>query len=277
MLIVNAVASALIVTSLASPATETAYENKAEIETVRADCMKERGLKYLPEEVMKREWTKEERARVTGDPEAMRAYRAKYGFGVWSRLVFPKDPAVHGEGRESRNNKHLMSLSPSRLKSYQAADERCFAKAVKSVLGKKASSQADFLEQMGAAVDGRLRVLDQDGKLVKLGEEFASCLGVSTAKPSELAERGVREFRKQSTEVARSRQTTSVPEEKLKDKDFWMWPAMKPAQARPYLDKEVAAALADLKCGKAFYQAYLPRARAVQERVYQEYAIDFAL
>ncbi len=272
---VTALVIAASVGGTAAPGNEAAYENKAEIESARAACMKEQGLKYLPEPVVKRKRTAEEKARLAGDHEAMRAYRAKYGFGVWSRLVFPDDPAVNAGSGESRNNKILMSLSPAELKAYRAADDKCFAKAVKVVLGKTVTSQADLLDQVNAAERKKLRALDADKKIAGLAKEFAGCLGIKETRPSALAARGPAAFRKEATEVAKTRHKGSLPEG-LKDEDAMM-PDLTPEQARPYLDKEVEAALADLKCGKAFYAVYSPRARSVQEQVYREYALDFAL
>ncbi|MEQ4721150.1 hypothetical protein [Nonomuraea sp. B19D2] len=274
MFVAKAVAAALLVTSfggLATPETEAAYDNKAKIESMRADCMKEQGLTYLPEKVLKRERTKEERARLAGDYEALRAYRARYGFGVWSKLVFPGDPAVDRDMGESRNNKLLMSLSAKDLKAWRAASEGCFAKAVKSVLGKTVTSEADFLADVNAALDRGLRELDTDKKLAALGKKFGSCLKIAEARPTVLADRGRATFTKQATEVARTQSKSSFP------KGAVVLPRLTPEQAKPYLAKEVTAALADLECGKAFYPAYAPRARAIQERVYQEYALDFAL
>ncbi|MFI7128228.1 hypothetical protein ACIBQ1_21185 [Nonomuraea sp. NPDC050153] len=274
MFVAKAVAAALLATSfggLATPGTEAAYASKAKIESMRADCMKEQGLTYLPEKVVKRDRTKEERARLAGDHEALRAYRAKYGFGVWSKLVFPGDPAVDRDMGESRNNKHLMSLSAKDLKAWRAADERCFAKSVKTVLGKTVTSEADFLSEVNAALGNGLRELDADPKLSALGKDFGACLKIAETRPTALADRGRATFTKQATEVARTQSKGSLP------KGAVVMPRLTPEQAKPYLDKEVKAALADLECGKAFYPAYAPRARAVQERVYQEYALDFAL
>ncbi|MFI6732497.1 hypothetical protein ACIBI9_06135 [Nonomuraea sp. NPDC050451] len=276
MFVAKAVAAALLATSFgglatATPGTEAAYENKAKIESTRAACMKEQGLTYLPEKVIKRDRTKEERARLAGDHEALRAYRAKYGFGVWSRLVFPGDPAVDRDMGESRNNKLLMSLSAKDLKAWRAADDKCFAKAVKSVLGKTVTSQAGFLADVNSALAKGLRELDTDPKLAALGKEFGGCLKIAETRPTVLAARGRAKFAEEATEVARTQSKGSLPEGSA------ALPGLTPEQARPYLAKEVKAALADLECGKAFYPGYAPRARAIEERVYQEFALDFAL
>ncbi|MEU0569074.1 hypothetical protein ABZ297_27370 [Nonomuraea sp. NPDC005983] len=279
MFIAKTVATALLVTAfggLASPGTDGAYANKGKMESIRATCMKEQGFRYLPEPVIKHKWTKEERARLAGDYEALRAYRAKYGFGVWSKLVFPDDKVVNPDSGESRNNKTMMSLSPSELKKYRAADNTCFSKAVKEVLGKSVSSFAGYLDKLDAALEHEVGALDSDKKLAQLGKEFAGCLKIAETRPSVLAERGRTAFRKEATEVARTKQPDPIPKH-LQGENFFMKPMLSPEEAKPYLDKEVDAALADLECGKAFYQGYSPRARAAGERVYQEFALDFAL
>ncbi|WP_431933946.1 hypothetical protein [Nonomuraea jabiensis] len=276
MFVAKAVAAALLTTSFgglatATPGTEAAYADKAKIESMRAGCMKEQGLTYLPEKVVKRDRAKEERARLAGDHEALRAYRATYGFGVWSRLVFPGDPAVDRDLGESRNDKHLMSLSAKDLKAWRAADDKCFAKAVKTVLGKTVTSQDDFLADVNAALGKGLRELDTDPKLAALGKEFGGCLKIAETRPTVLADRGRAAFTKEATGVARAQSKGSLP------KGAVVMPQLTPEQAKPYLDKEVKAALADLECGKTFYPAYAPKARAIEERVYQEFALDFAL
>ncbi|MEV0830160.1 hypothetical protein [Nonomuraea rubra] len=279
MFIAKAVATALLVTSfggLTSPDTQAAYQDKAKMESMIAACMKEQGLTYLPEKVIKTNRTKAEQARLAGDYEALRAYRAKYGFGVWSQVVYPNDPSVNPDAGESRNNRHLMSLSPAELKNWRAGQDKCFAKAAKSVLGKTVSSRADLNDKLNADMRKAVGKLDKDQQLAQLGKEFGACLQVSETKPTALAKRGLTEFRKQATEVARSRQTGPLPKA-LQGKDVFIKPNMTAEEAKPYLEKEVEAALADLECGKAFYKAYLPRERSIAVRVYQTYAYDFAL
>ncbi|WP_433519512.1 hypothetical protein ACQP2T_30585 [Nonomuraea sp. CA-143628] len=53
-------------------------------------------------------------------------------------------------------------------------------------------------------------------------------------------------------------------------------PNLKPARARPYLDKEIKAALKDLRCGKDFYPAYSPKAIEITSRVYQGFGREGA-
>ncbi|SEH02710.1 hypothetical protein SAMN05444920_12946 [Nonomuraea solani] len=255
----KAVAAVLIAGAL-SPGTEAAYEKKAAMEETRVACMKEQGLTYLAEPVVKRQWQPGERERLAGDYEALRAYRAKYGFGVWSKHVFP-DAA----SKENPNNKNMMAMSAKELKKWRAADEGCFAKAAKEHLGMTVTSfWDDYLTKLDTALEDSIAPLDKDPRLVGLGERFAKCLGAGPTKPSVLAELGRSKFLKERTELAKKNHKGDKPV---------MWGPMKPAEARPYLAKEIKAALKDLECGKTFYAAYSPAAWAAKERVYQEFAM----
>ncbi|MFI7709347.1 hypothetical protein [Nonomuraea sp. NPDC049480] len=273
---VKAVAAVLIA-GVMSPGTEAVYEKKAAIEETRVACMKESGFTYLAEPVIKRTWHPGERERLAGDYEALRTYRAKYGFGVWSKAVYPRDPVVNPDSGENPNNENMMAMSADELKKWRAADDACFSKAVKQHLGMTVTSYwDDYVGKLDAALDRSVAALDKDAQLAQLGERFAKCLGVSQTKPSVLAELGHSQFTKQRTEVAKKQHKGPLPKAP-KGRTLIMWSTMKPAEAKPYLDKEIKAALKDLECGKSFYAAYSPKAWAAKERVYQEFAVDYAL
>ncbi|NUW44444.1 hypothetical protein [Nonomuraea rhodomycinica] len=275
----KAVAVTLLVGSFGastSPETQAAYEKKAAVEQTRVACMKEQGLTYLAQPVTKRKRQPGERERITGDYAALRAYRAKYGFGVWSPLVFPRDPVVNPVSGENPNNDTMMAMSAEELKKWRAADDRCFAKAAEQHLGKTVTSYDGYLTRLDAALDASLVPLDEDGQLTRLGRQFAKCLGVGQAKPSVLAVLGRSQYTKQAGEVARKNWKGELPKAP-EGRTIILKPQLKPAEAKPYLDKEIRSALKDLECGKSFYAAYSPRAWAAKERVYQEFAVDFAL
>ncbi|MEV4577986.1 hypothetical protein AB0K16_32545 [Nonomuraea jabiensis] len=279
MLIAKTIAVVAVAASFGgftATAAQAVQADKPAFEKSRAACMKEQGLSYTPEDGVKGEPTKEEKARLAGDYEALRAYRSKYGFGVWSVLVFPKDPVVNPESGVSRNHDMLSKLSASELKTWRAADDKCFAKAIKAVTGKSVTSQRDLVEKVNAAERKGLRAVDSDKKIAALGKQFASCLKVTETRPTVLAARGRAAFAKEATEVAKAQGHGKLPDA-LEGKEYTTLPKLTPEEAKPYLDREVEAALTDLECGKAFYQAYAPRARAVQERVYREYALGLAL
>ncbi|MEU5865478.1 hypothetical protein ABZ815_30210 [Nonomuraea sp. NPDC047529] len=276
----KAVAATLLIgtfSALPSPETQAAYEKKAAMEQTRVACMQEKGLTYLAEPIVKRKWQPGELERLAGDHEALRAYRAKYGFGVWSRLVYPGDPAVNPVSGESVNNKNLMAMPADELKKWRAADDACFAEAAEKHLSLTVTSQrGDYLTQLNAALDKSVAALDKDERLARLGKRFGACLGISDTRPSVLAERGRSAFVKQATQVARKLYKGSLPKAP-EGRTLALIPPLKPEQAKPYLEKEIKTALKDLECGKSFYAAYSSKAKTAKEQVYQRFAVDFAL
>ncbi|MFE3455428.1 RNA polymerase sigma factor [Nonomuraea sp. NPDC059194] len=169
------------------------------------------------------------------------------------------------------NNKIVMALPEAEQKTYRLAQDKCFIEAVKTVLGKNISSWEDYGRQHAAAYDKLADTeLNGSANLVKLGRSFAACLKVTSAKPTELAERGRQVFVDERTEVARRQGVSAPANAKI------IIPPMKPEQAKPYLKKEVKAALDDLACGKDFYAAYAPQAWKLQQKVNADYGVPFA-
>ncbi|MEV4400314.1 hypothetical protein [Nonomuraea sp. NPDC049607] len=277
MLIAKAVAVTLLAGTFggltASPSGDAAaYEKQTQLEAERVACMTERGLDYAASPEARYKWQPGEQERLAGDLKALRAYRAKYGFGVWSPNVYPKDEVVNPVRQENPNDKTLMSLPADELKEWRAADESCFSQAVKEVLGKTVTSQDDYHDQLDAAVRKSLSVLDQDERLVQLGKRFAACLGVNRTAPTALDGLSHTKIARQASDVAKKAWKGELP----KGKTAIFRPNLKPAQARPYLDKEIKAALKDLDCGKDFYPAYSPKAVEITSRVYQEFGREGA-
>ncbi|MFI7128914.1 hypothetical protein ACIBQ1_24650 [Nonomuraea sp. NPDC050153] len=277
MFIAKAVAATLLAGSfggLTSPPSggAAAYEKQTQLEAKRVACMTERGLDYVASPEPRYNWQPGEQERLAGDLEALRAYRAKYGFGVWSPNVYPKDKVVNPVQHENPNNKLLMSLSAGKLKKWRAADESCFSKAVKEVLGKTVTSQEDYHDQLEAAAQKSLSVLDQDKQLVQLGKQFAACLGVGETRPTALDGLSHTKIVRQASDVAKKAWKGELP----KGETVVFRPNLKPEEAGPYLDKEIKAALKDLECGKDFYPAYSPKAVEITSRVYQEFGREDA-
>jgi hypothetical protein len=279
MFIAKAVAATLLAGSFgalaSSPADDAAYDKQRQMEDKRVACMTEQGLTYVAALAPQRQWQPGERERLAGDLKALRAYRAKYGFGVWSPNVYPKDQVVNPTSPDNPNDKTLMSLSAADLKKWRAADDACFSQAVKEVLGKTVTSQEDYYDQLEAAVNKSLSVLDQDKELVRLGKQFATCLGVGQTSPTALDGLSHTKIVRQASEVARKAWKGELPKAP-KGKTVIFRPNLKPAEAKPYLAKEIKAALKDLECGKAFYPAYSPRAVEITSRVYQEFGRESA-
>ncbi|GLW11555.1 hypothetical protein Misp01_66830 [Microtetraspora sp. NBRC 13810] len=277
MFIAKAVAATLLAGSfggLTSPPSgdAAAHEKQTRLEVRRVACMTEKGLDYIASPEPRYTWQSGERERLAGDLEALRAYRAKYGFGVWAPNVYPKDSVVNPVQQENPNNKMLMSLSAGQLKKWRATDESCFSQAVKEVLGKTVTSQEDYSDQLEAAVRKSLSVLDRDTQLVQLGKQFAACLDVSRTEPTALDGLSHTKIVRQASDVAKK----AWQGERPKGRTVIFRPNLKPAQARPYLDKEIKAALKDLECGKGFYAAYSPKAMEITSRVYQEFGREGA-
>ncbi|MFG3437339.1 hypothetical protein ACGF0J_08850 [Nonomuraea sp. NPDC047897] len=273
MFIAKAVAATLLAGSFggltAPPSGEAAaYDKQTRLEAERVACMTEQGLDYVAAPEPHRTWQAGEKERLAGDLKALRTYRAKYGFGVWSPNVYPKDPAVNPVQHDNPNNKTLMSLSDGELKKWRAADQTCFSRAVKKVLGKTVTSQEDYDDQLHAAVDTSLRVLDRDKQLVTLGKQFAACLGVSQTRPTELDVLSHTKVVRQASDVAKKAWKGELPKG---SENAVFRPNLKPEQAKPHLAKEIKAALKDLECGKDFYPAYAPKALDITSRVYQEF------
>ncbi|MEU7896204.1 hypothetical protein AB0B45_25530 [Nonomuraea sp. NPDC049152] len=265
MLLLNALLVAAVAVT-PSPEYDTAHANAVKLEQAQVSCMKAAGLEYLPADIDKDTRSDADRKALNGDYAAMRAKRAKEGFGVWSWHVYPKSH----EGKDHPNDKIILALPESKHKAYQAAQDKCFVESVKTVLGKDVSSTDDYYTQLDGAYD-KLAETELNGapNLIKLGGSFATCLKVTSAKPTDLAERGRKAFLDERTEVAREQGVRAPAQAKI------VFPRMTPAQARPYLKKEVKAALEDLECGKDFYAAYAPQAWKLQQKVYAEYGLAF--
>ncbi|MFC7587297.1 hypothetical protein ACFQYP_28955 [Nonomuraea antimicrobica] len=244
--------------------------------------MKQKGFRYIafvpPEDPL----TDDEAKRRAGDYEALKAQRAKYGFGVFSLYVQPKGPDApesmpYPDG--DPNGKIRANLSPAQYKSYWKAVSACIVVAAKQVLGKKVTSDTDLWDQRAAASDKATeREIDGDAELVKLASNMATCLTgkgyeVSDTRPVQMAGRGWGAFLDLEDEVGR-RQREKDPEMPSPSKKGTVQKfgaQLTSAQAKPYLDKEIKAALDDLECGKDFYRVYTPKSEAIYQKVAEEY------
>jgi hypothetical protein len=233
------------------------------MEQIKADCMKQKGFKYVAFVAPQRPQSD------LSTYEAMKTYRQKYGFGVFSQYVYPKDPLTGSiESAEAAlgadpNEKIMAKLNDSQFDSYNEALKGCVGKAAKEVLNKEVESALDGAMQMREAREElEAAEIDGDSALISLAAGFADCLGgkgrrVPSAKPMALAKRGETEFRDQLKE--------------LSGKSEHRAPDITPAQARPHLDQEIKAALEDLECGKEFYTRYAPKHASISARVRGEY------
>ncbi|MEV4574095.1 hypothetical protein AB0K16_12645 [Nonomuraea jabiensis] len=262
----------------------TVQEKRRQFESVKADCMKQKGFRYVAFVPPEHPLTDDERKRRAGDYEALKAQRAKYGFGVFSLYVHPKGPDAPDNmpdlSEADPNGKIWTKLSSAQRKSYWKAVSACVVVAAKQVLGKKVQSDTDLFEQLAAAGErASEREIDGDAELVELASSMATCLTgkgykVSGTRPTELAQRGWREFLDREDEIGR-RQREDVPDVPSPTKEGEIkrtfGATLTPTEAKPYLDKEIKAALDDLECGKDFYRVYTPKAEAIDQKVAEEW------
>jgi hypothetical protein len=265
----------------ASP-TPKGQERQYRIQAITADCMKQRGFKYIPYVPPPRQETEEERKRDSGDYAAMKAFREKYGYGVWASIVYPAqfgNPSVKPEGNPpvDPNWEIQGSLSAAQNRAYREALDACFAQGVKQVTGKEVSSVFDQGNRVNARIDQlKTRELDGDPRLVKLAADMAACLKakgyrIGSTTPSALGDRGAKTFRAEMSRIGREQR--KLPESVSGDSVIVV-PDMPADAARPYLTREIKDALDDLECGKDFYPVYTPKSREIDRRAYVEYGIQ---
>ncbi|MEU1389179.1 MULTISPECIES: hypothetical protein [unclassified Nonomuraea] len=266
-----------------SKSAATAQEKRRQFESVKADCMKQKGFRYIAYVPAEDPMTDDERKRRAGDYEALKAQRAKYGFGVFSVYVYLKGPDAPDfmpdfSGADP-NGDILSKLSPAQYRSYWKAAGACVVVAAKRALGKEVKSDRDLFEQADAAAErAAKREIDGDAELAELASSMATCLTgkgykVSGTRPDQLATRGWNAFSDQEDEIGRKQREHAPP---VKHREKGELPrtfgaTFMPEEARPYLDKEIKAALDDLECGKDFYRVYTPKLEAIHQKVAEEF------
>ncbi|MEV0620428.1 hypothetical protein AB0I81_44400 [Nonomuraea sp. NPDC050404] len=271
-------------TTDASPVA-AAKDKKHQFESAKADCMKQKGFKYVAYVKPEKQLSDQDRKLASGDYEAMRTYREKYGFGIFSRHVYPTEIGIetsHEEVDDDPNVKILRKFSPAQHDAYNKAKDACISAASKQVLGLTVKSNIDYFGQYTLSLR-RLRgaELDGDAKLVELAGSMATCLKgkghpVKDTKPSRMQRRGEDLFMDQQGAIGREQQGDLPKGPKMtKETRQFQMPTLSPQQARPYLDKEIKAALDDLECGKDFYATYEPRDTAIKQRLNEQFASSF--
>ncbi|GLX01203.1 hypothetical protein Misp02_52890 [Microtetraspora sp. NBRC 16547] len=259
-----------------------AKDKKHQLEAVKADCMKQKGFKYVAYVRPEKQDSDEQIKRASGDYEAMRKYRAKFGFGVFAEFVYPKEMQGSAEPDANPNREIQSRLSAAQGGAYRKAFDACVIAAVKQVIGKDLKSADDYYEQMNMAMRRATAAeLDGDPQLVELATAMAGCLKgkgypVGKTTPGAMSDRGFRVFWAQSDKLGRQ-QRPDVPDVAPPAKDGQIQMTYQPdltvAEARPYLNKEIKAALDDLECGKDFYPAYSPRSKAITGRLFEEFGM----
>ena len=252
-------------TAQPSPSAATAGQGLGEnqrIELAKADCMKANGFKYvawIPPEPPETEQSKMGSAR---DYEGMKAYRAKYGFGVSSMLVYPPDGETAGQEHESKNpNVALVkSLSPAQRRSYGTKFEKCQIAAIKQITGKVVKSADEwsrFREQ--AYVARRKRELNGDARLTELATGMADCMTakgyrITAHSPLAMRDWGYTTFTRELHELAK-KDDKSIPDFDPESGTGYIPAHLTEGEKRAILNREIKAALDDLECGKDFHLA----------------------
>ncbi|MFG6195957.1 hypothetical protein [Nonomuraea sp. JJY05] len=262
-----------------------AKDKKHQLEAAKADCMKQKGFKYVAWVKPETPQSDEDRRRDAGDYQAMRKYREKYGFGIFAEFIYPKEmdspQAQIDRGVVDPNMKIQEVLSEAQLNAYHKAKDACMVTAAKQVLGVNLKSNLDYYNQIALTRKrATAGTLDSDPELVELATTMATCLKgkgytVTDTTPTALAKRGEDVFLKEQDKVGRE-QDDSVPDvappaKKGQGQEIHM-PSLTAEQAKPYLAKEIKAALDDLECGKDFYPVYTPRKSAIDAQVRAQFA-----
>ena len=273
-----------LATGCAGVATETAPSSPAQgVEQRRqaemATCMKGEGFKYVAFVAKGETPSPERQAANNGDYGAMKAFRAKYGFGHFATYIYSKEfpnPMVKPDDPEIDPNAQLRSaLSDQQRKAYAKAYDSCYVASIKKITGKVVKSEMDHFDQVEEArTQAKRRSLDGDPGLVEKAANMADCLRgegyrAASNNPTAMATRGWDEARAMVEELGRS---DDIDDSRLGEGQFFE-PALTAAQARPYLTKEIRIALDDLECGKDFYAAYLPKAQEIEAKVNEEYGV----
>ncbi|NUW33682.1 hypothetical protein HTZ77_19910 [Nonomuraea sp. SMC257] len=264
----------------AAASTPAAADKKQQLESVKADCMKQKGFKYVPYAGPPRKETEQDRKISSGDYQAMRKDREKNGFGVYPAYVYPEEFRREREKSDAAhpdpNLKIQSKLSPAQLDAFHKASDACQAAAAKQVLGLTIKSGMDYFQQRDAARKKAVTSeLDSDPRLVELAGAMATCLknkgySVADTAPSKMAVRGHISFLEQQDRQGREQhpeEAQSMPKAKKGEEPNYLSPELTPEEAKPYLEKEIKAALDDLECGKDFYAAYAPRETAISQQV----------
>ncbi|MFB4291606.1 hypothetical protein ACBI99_28420 [Nonomuraea sp. ATR24] len=242
-------------------------------ESLKAACMAERGFKYemwVPDRTL----TPEALRRADGHYASMRRHRERYGHGVFSGYVHRTTQEAGGVDLHPSfpNDRYISALSASQQTAYHQADQECFTRAVKAVLGRDVTAVDDLHRLHGAAhraLDER--EFDSDPRLVALARDYAACLRakgypVSTEKPSQISHLEEERFRAKLSALGREQNPGAEP-------GMEVMPTLTREEAMPHLREEISSALDDLECGKEFFPAYHPRHRVATDRLRDEWGL----
>ncbi|MEU0567385.1 hypothetical protein ABZ297_18650 [Nonomuraea sp. NPDC005983] len=244
-----------------------------QIETLKADCMKGKGFKYVawvhPDEPL----TDEDKQRLSPDFATRKAYRATHGFDLMYRQIHG-GPESAKDAPVDPNYAIRDDLSPAQQKAYGKASDGCEAEAIKKVTGKVVKSVGDWRQQLNKLYAQRMkRELDGDPQLVELATAKADCLTakgyqVSSTKPTVMGDWGRQLVERELHERAR-KEDKGIPPYDPDSGVAYGTTRLTDQEKRQYLQKEIKTAVDDLECGKDFDAAFSPKATQIWERVSQ--------
>ncbi|MEV6864029.1 hypothetical protein AB0M44_23845 [Streptosporangium subroseum] len=261
----------------ASPATDP-HGKRRQMEAMRADCMKQKGFKYIPN--IPPPLTTSSKASLldrSGEYSAMRKYREKHGFGVYFASAYPDDPEEGWPKPIPDPNMELaQSLSKTQYNARTVADNACYAAVFTKLTGKKVSSTDDVYAQAETMyMKARERQLDGDPQMVELAGDFGDCLKskgypVASRKPTAMAFNSGLIFQEQNNAdlIKRLKSGEAKTPEAMR---------MTPDEARPYLAREIKASLDDLECGRDFYAVFRSRDTKLFEGIWNEFGREDGL
>ncbi|GAA2903194.1 hypothetical protein Acy02nite_86600 [Actinoplanes cyaneus] len=237
----------------AGPAAATTDPDSAQVkaENMIADCMKKKGFQYVPHPLDFGDNSPQAKyagmTSVLQPADEVKAFRAKYGFGGYSRLVYPNDPAVAApavDPAKNPNNAIRAGLDPSRQAAYDVAlegsakkakagteqgaakgDQGCAGEAAAKYYGsgpsndKKASAGREYAK------------FQNDAAMIAAAQKYASCLKA----------KGYRVTSAQPGMIEQSQFTAAIDA-------FTQAGQIDAAAAKSALDTEIKAALDDLEC-----------------------------
>ncbi|MFF8097900.1 hypothetical protein [Streptomyces sp. NPDC016675] len=233
-------------------------------ENALAACMRKQGFTYTPRVTS---WDGMSSPVDAQDYQLAKEYREKYGFGIFAAATFPNDPNVLGSKAnmakqpENPDATYLAALSPAQRKAYDKALGSLAAKDVfgdspqmtgcskvahEAAYGPEKSAAERHKEQQAAEERDRAAglALNGDPELVRLAQEYASCLRgegieVTTTQPTAMSD------------MVKFQVSAQVPMDGMASLDQ--------ETGRERLTAEIDRALKDLECGKAFRAAYFPK------------------
>ncbi|MGW0953516.1 hypothetical protein ACWDAO_06935 [Streptomyces sp. NPDC001212] len=240
------------------------------MENAIAACMKKQGFAYSPvaPEDPAASWTTE-----GADYDLTKKYRQKYGFGIYSGIVYPNDPQAPGSKASQKDSNHspnadyVATLTPEQKAAYDKAlggppDPKtgekdwtgCEGSANKEVYG--SASVQERSTTTASQNQANAQALNGDPKLVALAQSYASCLKqhgipVTTTQPTSIGEMVKLQSNASAPAGAGAGPVGVSP-------DGNQVTPLNKDEALPLLTKDIDLAMQDLECGKEFRATYFP-------------------